>query len=96
MLQIPAIVKVHQANVRLERQLVALRHIEAIRLYVARIGKLPEKLEDITEVTLPNDPLFEKPIEYRLEAGKGILLLPNRPEETATPNNNFRYEISLN
>jgi hypothetical protein len=92
---LPAIQRAYQANVRLERQIAALRCVEAIRMYAARESRLPEKLEDITDVVLPNDPLFDKPIDYKIEGDKGILLLPNWPDDKPTTSNNFRYEITL-
>lgn len=57
-----------QAAARLDRDLAALRCLEAIRLYAAsHNGKLPERLEDITEVPVPHNPLTGQPFQYRAE-----------------------------
>ena len=50
------------AFVRTDRQLAALRCIEALRLYAAaHDGKLPATLDDIKEVPIPLNPMTGKP-----------------------------------
>jgi hypothetical protein len=53
---------------RADRQLAALMAVEAIRSYAAANGgKLPARLEDITDTPVPNNPATGKPFEYRVE-----------------------------
>jgi len=75
---LPSLSQAWFASVRLERQLAALRTIEAIRMYAsAHDNALPASLDMIDEVLVPNDPLFEKPFEYRIEGGEAVLeMLP--------------------
>jgi len=62
------------AELWLDRRIATLRVIEAIRLYAAaHDGALPEALEQITEVSVPNDPATGKPFIYR-RAGSAALL----------------------
>ena len=63
-----------QAAARLDLDLVALRCLEAIRLHAASdSGRLPERLEDITEVPVPHNPLTGQPFRYRAEERYVIL-----------------------
>jgi hypothetical protein len=62
---------------RLERRIAALRVIEAARLHAAaHDGQFPEKLADITEVPVPNDPGTGQPFEYRRENETATLVAP--------------------
>lgn len=53
---------------------------EAIALHIAENdGKLPEKLEEITAVTLPCvNPFTGKPYEYEFKDGKGVIEIPQQ------------------
>jgi hypothetical protein len=74
---LPAVQAARQAQVRLDRELAALRVIEALRMYAAgHDGKLPERLDAITEVPIPLNPATGQPFVYRLDGDKGILELP--------------------
>jgi hypothetical protein len=62
---LPAIGNVYSVQMRIERTLAALRVIEALRMHAAAHDrKLPDKLDDITEVPVPDDPGTGKPFEY--------------------------------
>ena len=51
-----------------EQEIDALRIVEAIRLYAAsHDGKLPKKLDKITEVPIPWDPTTGKSFKYKVE-----------------------------
>src|SRR5205085_776071 len=53
----PAIQAARSAQVRLEREVAALRIIEALRMYAAtHDGQLPAHLEDIKQVPVPANP----------------------------------------
>lgn len=75
---LPGLAQAWIASVRLERQLAALQTIEAIRMYAAAHGNaFPASLDMIDEVLVPNDPLFEKPFEYRVEGDEAVIeMLP--------------------
>ena len=59
---------------RTRRYVAGLRVVEAIRLYAAEHdGKLPQRLEDITEVPVPVNPMTGKLFKYRAEERYVIL-----------------------
>ncbi len=67
-----------EAQMRLDRRVVALRVVEAIRLYAAsHDGTLPENLKQITEVPVPDDPATGKPLEYHRDGAAAVLSLPD-------------------
>jgi hypothetical protein len=79
---------------RVERNLAALRLIEALRMYAAAHGgSLPEKLGDITEVPVPNDPGTEKPFEYHRDGDTATIIsqLPGEPSSKS----GIRYRVTV-
>jgi hypothetical protein len=87
---LPAITTTRVAMVRNDRHIAALRMLEALRIYgAAHDGKLPDRLEDITEVPIPDDPVTGFPFEYRREGEKAILTGPT------LPNAPLDFEISM-
>jgi hypothetical protein len=91
---LPALGKVMSAQTRLERNLAALRVVEALRLHAAaHEGKLPDKLSEVTEVPLPDDPGTGKPFGYSRDGDTATLTseVPNEP----VPNNGVRYRLTL-
>ncbi len=95
-LMIPAVEKVLEAQVRLDRKLAALCCIEALRMYAAaHDGKLPTALADITEVPVPFDPVTGKSFEYhRTDDGATLASLP-WPGHPAGPINRINYRLLL-
>ncbi|HEX3601190.1 MAG TPA: hypothetical protein VHU84_13655, partial [Lacipirellulaceae bacterium] len=92
-LLLPAIDGCRAAEVRAERQVAALRVIEAMRMYAANHGgDLPPKLDDIKGVPVPLNPATEKPFVYRVDGAKAILELPAADQTMA---GNCRYEIQI-
>jgi hypothetical protein len=78
-LLVPAIAKVYEAQLRLDRHLAGLRCAEALRWHAAAHGgKAPAKWEDITEVPRPVDPATGKGFDafYKVEGGKANLAIP--------------------
>jgi hypothetical protein len=71
-----ALSAVVRAQGRMERDFTSLQIIEALRLYAYNHeGKLPESLDDIKEVPIPqSNPLTGKPFSYRLEGDTAVLL----------------------
>jgi hypothetical protein len=73
-LLLPAVQKVTEATARTDRTIALLRIIEALRLYGAsHDGRLPEKLNDITEVPVPVDPLTGQPFAYQRTGETAVL-----------------------
>jgi hypothetical protein len=93
---VPAVAKVHAAQVRIERKIAALRCVEAVRIYAAaHNGKPPAKLDDIKEVPIPSDPFTGKPFIYKTEDNKGIIEGPAPDGEKRWIENYIRYEVTL-
>ena len=65
------------AELRLDRQVAALRVVESLRLYAAsHDGALPESLSQISEVPVPDDPATGKPFEYVLTGKSALVSAP--------------------
>jgi hypothetical protein len=89
-----ALEKVYLGEERLERQVAALRCVEALRLYAAgHDGRLPEKLADVTEVPVPPDPATGRPFDYRASGDRATLSAPVPPGDK--PGQALTYEITL-
>jgi hypothetical protein len=95
-LLLPAITKVHFAGARVERHIDLLRCLEALRLHAAaHDGKLPDRLEDIKEVLIPQDPITGKPFEYTVRGNQATLYAPPPAGEQANQGNAVKYELTL-
>jgi hypothetical protein len=91
---LPALNKVISRQALVERTFAALRIIEALRMYAAaHDGKLPEKLNDVTEVPLPDDPGTGRPFEYSRE-GETVTLVSQVPGDPL-PSNGLRYRVTI-
>ena len=78
------------AVVKDDRRIAVLRVIESLRIHAAsHDGKLPDKLSDIGEVPIPDDPVTTKPFEYRREGDKAFI---QGPTVTETP---LQFEITM-
>jgi hypothetical protein len=91
---LPAILKVQLAQVRLERKLAALRTIEALRMHAAAHGgRLPDKLDEVTIVPVPNDPGTGRPFEYQRDNQTATLLsrIPGEKLEST----GLRYRVMM-
>jgi hypothetical protein len=52
---------------RVDRQIAALTAVEALRSHAAaHDGRLPQKLSDVTDTPVPNNPVTDEPFAYRL------------------------------
>ena len=92
-LLLPALQAGRAAQVRMDRDIAALRIIEALRMYAAdNDGNLPSKLDDIKQVNIPLNPATGKPFVYRLEGETAILDLPL---SDGIPNHGRKYEIQI-
>ncbi|MHC4560103.1 MAG: hypothetical protein ACYS80_22685 [Planctomycetota bacterium] len=86
--------RVHLLMNRLDRNVAALRGIEAIRLYAAaHNGKFPNELSDITQASVSDDPDMQKLIIYRRSGSKAFLEAPTA--QGTADKYTFRYELSL-
>lgn len=91
---LPAIPKVQLSQVRLERKLAALRAIEALRMHAAAHGgRLPDKLDEVTIVPVPNDPGTGKPFEYERD-GQTATLSSRIPGENQAATG-LRYRVTI-
>ncbi|MSR32956.1 MAG: hypothetical protein EXR99_15795 [Gemmataceae bacterium] len=92
---LPSVGKCLEASCRLERQIAALRVVEAARLQAARDGRWPDSIEQITAVPLPADPLTDKPFGFKKE-GKKIFIIGSAPEgEPPHAGNYFTYLLEF-
>jgi hypothetical protein len=92
-LLLPAMNAARATQVRLERDVAALRVIEALRMYAAsHAGGLPESLDEVTEVPVPLNPATGKPFTYRLDNQTAILELP---ASEGFPGHGRRFEIQI-
>jgi hypothetical protein len=95
-LTLPAMEKAHFAHARIDRQLAALRAVEAVRLHAAANNGLPPKaLSDITLVPVPDDPNTGKPFEYAVSGNTFTLTAPPPPGWDPNPAWSFRYEVTV-
>lgn len=83
----------HTVAARLDRELAMFQCIEALRAYAAAHGgKLPGRLEDMTDTPAPRDPMTNKPFEYRANGNSAVL--DSKPVGTGTRSHK-RYEITM-
>lgn len=69
--------RAREAIAKNTRRFEVLRILEALRIHAAANGgKLPAKLDDITEVPIPLDPVTGKPFEYQLTGETATLQGP--------------------
>jgi len=90
---LPAIHKILLANLRIERRLTLLMAIEALRMHAAKNGQLPDKLDQVTIVPVPNDPGTDQPFEYQRDGQTATLVsrVAGEPLETT----GIRYRVTL-
>jgi hypothetical protein len=90
----PGLDHVMNAQVRLERNLAALRVVEALRMHAAaHDGKLPDKLADVTEVPIPDDPGTGKAFEYSRTGDTATLVSQIAAEPQA--GSGIRYRVTI-
>jgi hypothetical protein len=92
-LLLPAFYRVQARQVALERNLAALRVIEALRMHAAaHDGALPDKLGDVTVVPVPPDPSTGRPFEYRREGATATLTSPALGDSATS---GMRYRVTM-
>jgi len=86
--------RVHLLMSRLDRHVAALQCIEALRLYAGtHNGKFPNELSDVTEFSIPDDPVQKKPFAYSRSGSKAVLEAP--APKGADAKEAMRYELNL-
>jgi len=98
---LPAETKVHYGydrmlvlGKRLDRDLAILQSLEAIRSYAAsHKGQLPQTLAEITEVSVPKDPLNGEAFRYARTEATAVLESPAPPG--GEKREELRYEITV-
>jgi tetratricopeptide (TPR) repeat protein len=90
----PAHEQVRKQMNYIDRKNAALQIIEALRLYAGKHeGKFPEKLSDITNIGIPNDPVTKKPFEYKSTGTEATLQIEGT--EASDGRDSVRYELKL-
>jgi hypothetical protein len=93
---IPAVRSCGRAQALSERRLDAIQCIEAIRLYAAlHGGKLPSRLEDMTEAPVPGDTATGKPFKYTVDGDRAVIWAPAPPGGPDHPLHRINYELKL-
>ncbi|NLX04463.1 MAG: hypothetical protein GXY33_04885 [Phycisphaerae bacterium] len=91
---LPALERALFLSAKLDRQIAALRTVEALRLYAAEHDRrLPESLADVAEAPVPLDPVTGRPFAYRLENGRAILDAP--APQGIEPKHGLRYIVTI-
>ncbi len=93
MILLSSLEKAKTVQVETERDVAVLRIAEAIRIYAAQHDQLPQRLSDIKEVPIPNDPMTGQPFTYQLVDGRAQISSPPPPDGAATER--LRWEIEL-
>jgi len=96
-LLLPAEQNVLVAGARAERNLAALKVIEALRMHAAASGGLPATLADVTIVPVPENPASGEAFPYQYDAASGTatLDLPRIFGGPASRRDAVRYVIRL-
>jgi hypothetical protein len=88
----PATRQASKAGWRLQGILAGLRTIEAVRMHAAATGALPNSLDEIKAVPVPNNPVTGKPFAYALHGQTATLDIDADPTQ---PRVNWHLEITL-
>lgn len=92
-LLLPAASIARTAEVRVARDVAALRVIEALRMHAARNnGRWPRSLDDVTCVPIPLNPATDKPFLFHRDGKTAVLELP---DWEGFPGYSRRYEITI-
>jgi hypothetical protein len=93
-LLLPRTLRPSDAVARADRRVAALRCVEALRLYAAAHGRLPDKLADVKEVPVPMDPMTGAAFRYALDGDRAVLQGP-APAGSGAAHLILRYELTL-
>jgi hypothetical protein len=90
---LPGLAKSHLRMAQCERKFGALRVLEALRLHTASKGSLPDKLDEVTVVPIPLDPMTGKPFQYSRDGNTATLSSQVSGDDVAA--SGLRYRITL-
>jgi hypothetical protein len=76
-----------------DRRNAALMAVEALRMHAAETGGLPEKLEGVTVVPVPPDPMTGRAFFYELEDGTATLRHPDWQQNPDTEPVHFTLRL---
>jgi hypothetical protein len=94
-LLLPALSAARLAVTRLDREIAAMQTVEALRFYAAKNdGKLPARLEDITDIPVPIDPITGRLFDYKLQ-GRSITLDGKAPAGQAPEHAGLRLIVTM-
>jgi hypothetical protein len=90
----PAHEQVRKQMNHLDRKVTALQIIETLCLYAGtHNSKFPEKLSDITDIKIPNDPVTKKPFEYKSTGSEAVLTIEGT--EGSDGRDSLHYELKM-
>ncbi len=93
---LPAVSRAYLNLVRLDRQIAALRCIEAARAYAAgHDHRWPRALSEIKELPIPLDPMTGKEFTYSVDAAGVVFTLDAPSPQADDPQGGFRYQVTL-
>jgi hypothetical protein len=93
---VPSVSTAATQMAKIDRRVAALQTVEAIRAYAATTdGKLPARLEDMTDTPAPTDPITGKPFAYRVEGADRATIEGAPPPSDVTPRGGLRIELTL-
>jgi hypothetical protein len=79
---------------RADQYIALLRTVEAVRDYAGRHdGQPPQRLDQITELPMPTDPVHGKPFPYRFDGKTAVIDAPAAPWRS--PASGWRYELTV-
>jgi hypothetical protein len=92
----PSLSAVQLAEVRVDRQLEAIRCVEAIRLHASSNGgQFPPSLDEIDEVPVPIDPATGAPFSFEVDGETATLTAPLIPGGPDHPAYRIDFELRL-
>ncbi len=92
---LPAVGRVQASSARTDRRIAALRVIEALRMHAAaHDGRLPERMEDLTQVPVPLDPMTGQAFSYK-RAGEAAIIESPPPKSLPAQSYGLKYEIRM-
>jgi hypothetical protein len=79
---------------RVDQYIALLRTVEAVRDYAGRHeGQPPQRLDQITELPIPTDPINGKPFAYRFDGKTAVIDAPAAPWRGQA--SGWRYELAV-
>lgn len=91
---LPTLSRAYFIRVKTDRRIAALRCIEAVRMFAAKNeGRLPKRLDELTDAPVPIDPVTGKGFDYKVEGNTFTLDAPAPPGMLAKEGE--RYVVTI-